>query len=224
MTINLRDHPRAAELVALAKERDEESRAKLGALLEELGLPQDTFSAADKALLPKNGQVLVGDSVCAYEAEESVVQIHGAIPFADKLVAHADRLNCWKVVDGVQVQSVGEGSFPGLCEQLRDRLWEAAKFYQCWNSFAKIEATGFWEILRYDRGVGADACLGQGQLSALVYLNDGFEGGETRFCHSGLTISPVTGKAALFPPFYTHPHEEVPVLAGTKYVARGWFK
>ncbi|WP_025740542.1 2OG-Fe(II) oxygenase [Aquimarina pacifica] len=54
-------------------------------------------------------------------------------------------------------------------------------------------------------------------LSFLIYLNDGFEGGETYF-ESGVTVTPNQGDALLF----RHPlrHEGKPILSGIKYVLR----
>lgn len=71
-----------------------------------------------------------------------------------------------------------------------------------------------------------DGCVSQ--LSYLIYLNDDFEGGETKFReYSGtgasrrkreLTISPVTGSALLFQ--HERWHEGVVLTAGRKYVLR----
>ena len=54
------------------------------------------------------------------------------------------------------------------------------------------------------------------QLTLLVYLNDGFEGGETWF--PKLTFSPERGAALAFE--HDQPHAGVVVTAGRKYVAR----
>jgi prolyl 4-hydroxylase len=53
-----------------------------------------------------------------------------------------------------------------------------------------------------------------------VYLNDGFEGGETAF-HEGvhfLRVTPERGKALVF--YHRQIHEGMPVLRGRKYVLR----
>jgi hypothetical protein len=251
MTTSFRlDHPRAPELVSLAKERDPESQERLSALLEELGLPADTFKAADaEGRLPAKDQVIVGDHVCEYEVTEHVIEIRRAIPaeLAGKVVAHSERLGGWR--SSTQINSDGEsyqdasrtsmsqkfteGAFCGLYPLLRDTLWECARFYRCWNPYVHLGSDGDWEILRYGEGdrflPHADAISSpkrlRRQLTCLVYLNDGYEGGETKFHPPApeLAVKPEVGKVALFPPFYTHPHEGLPVTAGTKYVALGWF-
>ena len=241
------DHPRAAELLSLAKQRDDESRQKLLALLDELGLPHDTFRPADGAVLPRQDEVLIGDQVCSYEITEHVLEVRGAVPFAQDLINRAEHVNAWK--DSTQVQGGGstyvsenrtskymkvtKARFRGLYDQLRDVLWDTAHFYQCWNRHVAANRDSDWEILKYlpgDKfGEHVDAIAGSQwhnrQLTCLVYLNDGFEGGETNFPPPGpgLKIKPEAGKAVLFPPFYTHPHEGLPVVSGAKYVILGWF-
>ena len=54
------------------------------------------------------------------------------------------------------------------------------------------------------------------ELTLLVYLNEGFEGGETDF--RDFAIRPATGMALLF--IHDTWHEGAEVTAGTKYVLR----
>ena len=62
-------------------------------------------------------------------------------------------------------------------------------------------------------------------MSAVVYLNDDYEGGEIMFPEQGVTIKPEAGSIVVFPsvePFY---HEPMPVTSGTKYVSPAfWIK
>jgi prolyl 4-hydroxylase len=55
-------------------------------------------------------------------------------------------------------------------------------------------------------------------LTLMVYLNEGFTGGETRFLEGGRVVVPRTGMALLFQ--HRLLHEGVPVVAGVKYVLR----
>jgi predicted 2-oxoglutarate/Fe(II)-dependent dioxygenase YbiX len=54
------------------------------------------------------------------------------------------------------------------------------------------------------------------RLTFMVYLNDDYEGGETRY--EGVTIKPITGMALLFA--HRLLHEGSPVTRGRKYVLR----
>src|SRR5918911_2862899 len=57
-------------------------------------------------------------------------------------------------------------------------------------------------------------------FTTLCYLNDDFEGGETRFPKLNYQVKPGCGKAVVFPATYLHSAE--PVLSGEKYVLVSW--
>lgn len=55
-------------------------------------------------------------------------------------------------------------------------------------------------------------------VSAVVYLNDDYEGGELGFSRlDDLVIKPSIGDIVVFPSAYLYEHESKPVLQGTKY-------
>ena len=58
-------------------------------------------------------------------------------------------------------------------------------------------------------------------ISAVVYLNDDFEGGETEMPEK--IWKPKKGKALIFPSHWTFPHQARPVTKGTKYALVTWF-
>lgn len=56
-------------------------------------------------------------------------------------------------------------------------------------------------------------------ISAVIYLNDNYEGGEISFPKQGITIKPSAGSMVIFPsvpPFF---HESKEILSGTKYMS-----
>jgi hypothetical protein len=56
-------------------------------------------------------------------------------------------------------------------------------------------------------------------VSAILYLNDDYEGGNLHFPRiDGLNIKPEIGDIIVFPSTYTYKHESTPLLQGTKYV------
>lgn len=59
-------------------------------------------------------------------------------------------------------------------------------------------------------------------ISVVGYLNDGFEGGETYFDRQKVKVKPEAGAVLLFPSYFTHPHESLPVLKGEKYAFTSW--
>lgn len=59
-------------------------------------------------------------------------------------------------------------------------------------------------------------------ISVVGYLNDDFVGGETFFDRQNLKVKPETGSVLVFPAYYTHPHQSLPVLSGCKYSFTTW--
>lgn len=59
-------------------------------------------------------------------------------------------------------------------------------------------------------------------VSIVGYLNDDFEGGETFFDRQNLKIKPQQGSVVVFPSYYTHPHQSLPVSKGQKYAFTTW--
>lgn len=55
-------------------------------------------------------------------------------------------------------------------------------------------------------------------LAMFWYLNDVEEGGYTNFPIQNMRIQPRKGRVVVFPPFWTHPHEGLPVTKGEKYL------
>ena len=56
-------------------------------------------------------------------------------------------------------------------------------------------------------------------VSSVLYLNDGYDGGELWFPFMDLTYIPKAGDIIMFPSTYTYAHASRPVTNGTKYVA-----
>jgi len=61
-------------------------------------------------------------------------------------------------------------------------------------------------------------------ISALVYLNDDYEGGELEFPNFGIKIKPEPGMLILFPSNFAYSHIAHPVLSGTKYALVTWIR
>jgi len=71
-----------------------------------------------------------------------------------------------------------------------------------------------------DTGAGE---MGQRVLVALWYLNDvPGPGGATEFYHQNLSIQPKAGRLVLFPPFWTHLHQNSTLQQGVKYISTTW--
>jgi|TARA_R100000084_G_scaffold108425_1_gene71010 Rps23 Pro-64 3,4-dihydroxylase Tpa1-like proline 4-hydroxylase len=83
----------------------------------------------------------------------------------------------------------------------------------------KYEAGGF-----YKRHV--DSCKSAfRELSAIIMLNDDYEGGSLKFYDSGNEIKEVTKKAGrliMWPSCSLFPHQAIPVKKGTRFVIVSW--
>lgn len=60
-------------------------------------------------------------------------------------------------------------------------------------------------------------------FSAVLYLNDVEEGGETHFNKFNVSIKPKAGRLAIFPANYMYMHEARPLPNEEKYVIVTWF-
>ena len=86
----------------------------------------------------------------------------------------------------------------------------------------------YFNILKYETGQEYTAHYDGGtetkrSVSALLYLNDEFSGGETEFVNFNIKIKPEPGMLVLFPSNYAYRHIAHPVLTGTKYAVVTWF-
>jgi hypothetical protein len=59
-------------------------------------------------------------------------------------------------------------------------------------------------------------------ISAIVYLNNDYSGGELEFTNFGIKIKPEPGMLILFPSNYAYSHLAHPVETGTKYAVVTW--
>lgn len=71
----------------------------------------------------------------------------------------------------------------------------------------------------YDGSTGIGRCI-----SALVYLNSNYEGGEIEFVNFGVKVKPEPGMLILFPSNYAYRHIAHPVTSGTKYNLVTWIR
>jgi hypothetical protein len=93
------------------------------------------------------------------------------------------------------------------------RYWGIhVNFYEIFN-FVKYEGEGKHFRIHADDGPAYKATV-----SAVIYLNDDYEGGEIYFPRlDNLTIKPQYGDIAIFPSNYAYEHASLPIKSGTKY-------
>jgi len=86
-----------------------------------------------------------------------------------------------------------------------------------------------YNMLKYSTGqeykAHADGTTDTGRsVSAIIYLNDNYEGGEIEFVNFGVKIKPKPGMLIIFPSTYPYAHIAHPVISGTKYALVTWIK
>jgi predicted 2-oxoglutarate/Fe(II)-dependent dioxygenase YbiX len=86
-----------------------------------------------------------------------------------------------------------------------------------------------YNMLRYQGGqeykAHADGTTKDGRsVSAIIYLNNDYEGGEVEFVNYGIKIKPEPGMLLLFPSNYAYRHIAHPVKSGTKYALVTWIR
>ena len=134
-------------------------------------------------------------------------------------------------VDGRQVLIKGVRNNQRILftdDDLAQKLWKQIQDYVP-NTFGLYKASGLNEMFRiykYEENqrfkMHRDGSYERNEkecsfLSFLIYLNDGFIGGETYF-ESGVTVEPKIGDALIF--YHPLRHEGKTIVSGIKYVLR----
>jgi hypothetical protein len=78
----------------------------------------------------------------------------------------------------------------------------------------------YWHCEHYPRDPGAESL--HRTLLWTVYLNDGFEEGETEFLYQGRKVKPKAGSLLIAPAAFTHTHRGNRPQRGDKYIATSW--
>lgn len=242
-----RSHPLAKQILAAAERED--GQAELAALLKQAGVPGDVLGEVSS--VARAGRAEIADPeprAVEYEVVDGahVMLVYEAFRSCASLVARAEEVGGW----GQSTQVAADGSTyagpgrtsrslrlagdPRLAEfeaELRATVCECAQLYAAWNRKAAWVRDHGFGVLRYEPGEQYEAHVdavaghpteGGRQLSVVVYLNDGFDDGETYFPLQDFGVRPPAGTVVLFPSFWTHPHAALPPTGCPKYVAVGW--
>jgi len=105
----------------------------------------------------------------------------------------------WQIVKQFCPENIENNEAIGLNEQFRFYKYESSQRF-------KRHIDG-----RFKRNENEES-----RITFMIYLNDDFEGGETKF--NNATIKPQTGTALCF--IHEQKHEGCPVTEGAKYVLR----
>jgi prolyl 4-hydroxylase len=229
-----RDWPKALELLEAAA-ADGEARAQRElALLVAMALGPE----GDPKHVPAKEQVGSSPDVWIIRGlltpDECRFLIDTAMPaFQPALVGHIAGRGAAQRVE--QVRTCDVAAFPWVAESpaihALNRRMAAA-------SGTAVEAGEPLQVFRYRPGQqfkphrdSTDDVDNQRVLTLLVYLNEGYSGGETQFLNSGLKVRGKTGDAVLFRnadergrPDPNTLHAGLPVVSGEKFLASRWIR
>jgi len=174
--------------------------------------------------------------------------VDGALPNGAELIARAEAVQQWRpsaVVgsDGASYADHRNNEFILITPQLDPALEDVeVKVRQVFHAAAQIfrrtvrhlqlRSDLGYQLLRYQTGhhfdehvdqmVGATA-YGQRLITAILYLNDDYEGGELLLPQQSLVYKPKAGSLILFPSGFCYPHASNRIARGTKYAVVTWF-
>jgi predicted 2-oxoglutarate/Fe(II)-dependent dioxygenase YbiX len=97
------------------------------------------------------------------------------------------------------------------CLRHYESLWHLKMHYKEAFNFIKYLPGKYFKI-HGDHGPYY-ACT----VSAVVYLNDDYQGGEIQFTRQGLTVKPQAGDIVVFPSNFVYEHASLEVFSGVKY-------
>lgn len=97
------------------------------------------------------------------------------------------------------------------CLQHYESLWHLKMHYKEAFNFVKYMPGKYFKI-HGDHGPYY-ACT----ISAVVYLNDDYDGGEIEFIRQGLVVKPEVGDIVMFPSNFVYEHASLEVRSGIKY-------
>lgn len=182
--------------------------------------------------------------------DHDILMIKGIVPFAKDLIAASEKLNIWgesPLIRGTSNQYYDEGmrnnkkcdvrgslhpDFGPFENKLIHVTHAAVKLYMMDNTFISLTKDEGYQILRYTKDQHfrphIDSIMGRPNegsraVSAVVFLNDDYEGGELNFPRQGVTVRPQAESVVLFPSYFTHIHESCDIKSGIKYSVVTWF-
>lgn len=98
-----------------------------------------------------------------------------------------------------------------LCLRNYESLWHLQMQYKEAFNFVKYNPGKYFKI-HADHGPYYTCTV-----SAVVYLNDDYEGGEIEFTRHGIKVKPDAGDIVIFPSNFVYEHASCEVFSGTKY-------
>jgi hypothetical protein len=148
----------------------------------------------------------------------------------EALVGHSEKIpeyrNCYDCKMSSKLVDTAPPEFAELKNIWNDtvsRLVPCLNHYQQMHNI-KMDYMEAINYVRYNEGEHFSYHADHGfsyvcTISSIMYLNDGYEGGELAFSKLGIQLEPQYGDIVIFPSTYIYTHASLPVRSGTKYSA-----
>jgi hypothetical protein len=177
-----------------------------------------------------------------------IMLVDNAFPAPERLIDTAEQLDLWtpsavvgdagtrygdhRTNDLMLLSGQLHEALAGFESALQDVFHSAALAYAQAAGHLRLRSDLGYQLLRYGPGqhfnehvdeLPGPSAYGQRQVTAILYLNDDFEGGALVLPHQELVYTPKAGSLMLFPSSFCFPHASSPVTRGTKYSVVTWF-
>jgi predicted 2-oxoglutarate/Fe(II)-dependent dioxygenase YbiX len=127
--------------------------------------------------------------------------------------------------------STSSGDIKSIYTEIKSALTEAGRSYAFNFDMEYIDLTPI-SISKYNPGSAMGRHVDhygnlniQPLMSAVLYLNDDYEGGELHFPEQKVKIKPEAGSIIVFPSVEPFFHESLPIIRGEKYMSPAfWIK
>jgi hypothetical protein len=154
------------------------------------------------------------------EKQNSWIDASIVLPDKEEVVDKSSRSNSRLIVNQFSYET--DIAFYNLAKTVWKYCDLYAKKYQI-----PFSGTELMQVLKYSKGEYYEEHCDSGPktprvISALLYLNDVEEGGETEFTFFDQKIMPKAGRLVIFPSNYAYRHAAKPPLKGEKYVIAFW--
>ena len=118
--------------------------------------------------------------------------------------------------------------FDEFCKFIKTEVNPLIEKYRIDYSIEPLKEETSWLLLKYDKGHFFNSHIDDGHgfprtVSAVIFANDDYDGGELVFDRLNLILKPNFGEILIFPSSYPFTHAVRPIVNGTKYSFVNWY-
>jgi predicted 2-oxoglutarate/Fe(II)-dependent dioxygenase YbiX len=118
-----------------------------------------------------------------------------------------------------------------IVSEIRDAVVSAVSHYRSEINGKNVSIPPFFDIKKYTDGANMgthsdsedSSDKNHPLLSAVLYLNDDYVGGEIEFSNQQINLKALAGSLIIFPSVPPYYHRPMPVISGTKYMIPFFF-